>query len=111
MTKVQSQPMTASARDIVERLRDHEISRHHGGCADCYGFVMDDGADEIDRLRAELASARKALEEIKQATIEGQVCDDVAWFDGITTLHDYCDIALNGLDPEQPKFDGPLSKD
>jgi hypothetical protein len=36
----------------------------------------------------------KALEAIKQATIDGRVCDDVAWFDNITTLHDFCDEVL-----------------
>ena len=43
---------------------------------------------EIDRLRA-------AIEAIKIATIQGRVCDDVAWFDTITTLHDYCCQVLN----------------
>jgi hypothetical protein len=43
--------------------------------------------DEIVRLRS-------AVEAIKQATIEGRVCDDVAWFDTITTLHDFCDQTL-----------------
>ena len=43
--------------------------------------------DEIMRLRS-------AVEAIKQATIEGRVCDDVAWFDTITTLHDFCDQTL-----------------
>jgi len=37
---------------------------------------------ERDRLR-------EALEAIRKATLEGRVCDDVAWFDSITTLHDY----------------------
>lgn len=36
----------------------------------------------------------KALEAIKQATIVGRVCDDVAWFDNVTTLHDFCDEVL-----------------
>lgn len=40
------------------------------------------------------ADLRKALEAIKQATIDGRVCDDVAWFDTITTLHDFCDQVL-----------------
>lgn len=40
--------------DIVERLRDHKISMHHGGCQDCYDLVMEDAADEIERLRAAL---------------------------------------------------------
>ena len=37
----------------------------------------------------------KALEDIKRATVEGRVCDDVAWFDSITTLHDFCEITLD----------------
>lgn len=46
-----------------------------------------DALDEIERLRS-------AIEAIKQATIEGRVCDDVAWFDAITTLHDFCEQTL-----------------
>lgn len=45
--------------------------------------------NEIERLRA-------GLEAIKKATVDGRVCDDVAWFDGITTLYDYIDQVLNG---------------
>jgi hypothetical protein len=37
----------------------------------------------------------KAIRDIKQATIEGRVCDDVAWFDQIETLHDFCDRILS----------------
>lgn len=52
-------------------------------------IVMDpiEALDEIERLRS-------AVEAIKQATIEGRVCDDVAWFDTITTLHDFCEQTL-----------------
>jgi hypothetical protein len=38
-----------------------------------------------------------ALAEIKRATIEGRVCDDVAWFDQIETLHDFCDRILSNV--------------
>lgn len=38
---------------------------------------------------------REAIEAIKQAAIKGRVCDDVAWFDTITTLHDFCEQTLN----------------
>lgn len=44
---------------------------------------------EIERLRAGYAS-------IMAATVAGRVCDDVAWFDTITTLYDYCDAMLAG---------------
>jgi hypothetical protein len=46
-------------------------------------------------LLAEIERLRTAIERIKQATIEGRVCDDVAWFDKITTLHDFCEQVLN----------------
>ena len=39
-----------------------------------------------------------ALQAIMKAIVEGRVCDDVAWFDSITTLYDFCDIALNRPD-------------
>jgi hypothetical protein len=47
---------------------------------------------EIERLRAGVAA-------IQRATVEGRVCDDVAWFDDIETLFDFCDGLLN---PPQP---------
>lgn len=50
------------------------------------GLVLDAKAD-IERLRA-------GYEAIKKATTEGRVCDDVAWFDTITTLYDFCDEML-----------------
>jgi hypothetical protein len=64
----------------AERLSD---------CARINQFVKAgmDVTNEIVRLRS-------AIEAIKQATIEGRVCDDVAWFDTITTLHDYCEQTL-----------------
>lgn len=37
----------------------------------------------------------KAIQDIKAATLNGRVCDDVAWFDEITTLHDFCEIILS----------------
>lgn len=51
-----------SQPSIVERLRDHEISRNHGGCGDCYGLVMDDAADEIESLKARVAELEGALQ-------------------------------------------------
>jgi hypothetical protein len=50
--------------------------------------------DRIAELINERDAFRAALEAIKQATLEGRVCDDVAWFDEVTTLHDFCDAAL-----------------
>ena len=82
--------MSDGAKDIVTVLRDMRTP------------LAVQAADEIERLRAELESARTALKEIKKATIEGRVCDDVAWFDTITTLHDYCDIQLATLKAIKP---------
>jgi hypothetical protein len=64
----------------AERLSDYERINQ---------FVKAGGdvTNEIVRLRS-------AVEAIRQATIEGRVCDDVAWFDTITTLHDYCEQTL-----------------
>lgn len=48
-----------------------------------------------DRVKFERDVAVAALREIKRATIEGRVCDDVAWFDQIETLHDFCERILD----------------
>ena len=49
-----------SSADIVERLRSHAPSMGYGGCQDCYSLVMDDAADEIERLRATPVEAARA---------------------------------------------------
>jgi len=54
---------------------------------------------DIAALLEEVRRLRGAIHEIKQATIDGKVCDDVAWFSEIETLHDFCDATLNGLTP------------
>ena len=54
------------------------------------GFMM--MAERAFKQRDDLV---KALEAISRATIEGRVCDDVAWFDEITTLHHFCEITLD----------------
>jgi nitrogen regulatory protein PII len=64
---------------IVERLRDADYNNAPSRCMEA--------AREIERLR-------KAIEAIKQATLNGQICDDVAWFTPIETLHDFCDRTL-----------------
>jgi GGDEF domain-containing protein len=43
-----------------------------------------------EAVREALMQARASFQAIQRATIEGRVCDDVAWFSEITTLHDYC---------------------
>jgi hypothetical protein len=77
--------------DIVERLKwlCSADAERLSDCARINQFVRAgiDATNEIARLRS-------AVEVIKQATIEGRVCDDVAWFDTITTLHDYCEQTL-----------------
>lgn len=49
----------------------------------------------LERKDAEIARLRGAIAAIQKATVEGRVCDDVAWFDTITTLYDFCDQTLN----------------
>lgn len=73
--------VTRSSTDIVERLRSNYASPHHGGCQNCYGIVMDDAADEIERL-SERVLAYKELLKRAQRTIErdypnGQLAIDI----------------------------------
>jgi intracellular sulfur oxidation DsrE/DsrF family protein len=56
----------------------------------------------VPALKARIEQTEGALREIMKATVEGRVCDDVAWFDSITTLHDFCDLVLNGPGEVQP---------
>jgi hypothetical protein len=53
---------------------------------------------ERGRLREALMQARASFQAIQQATIEGMVCDDVAWFSEIETLHDYCASEIEIID-------------
>lgn len=62
---------------------------------------------ERRELKARNLQLEGALRAIMTATVEGRVCNDVAWFDGITTLHDFCDLVLNGPDVEA---DGPAGR-
>lgn len=62
--------------------------------------------DALERnvgLRNEVTRLRQAVAAIKQATIDGRVCDDVAWFTAIETLHDYCERVLEHS-PDQLKL-------
>ena len=54
-------------------------------------------------LKTRITELEAALRSIMKATVEGRICDDVAWFDSITTLYDFCDLALShaGSDGEQ----------
>lgn len=79
----------------IERVRQKSRGRTRYEGAPIY----DDEAlvEEIERLRSSIAIKDRALREahaqfqaIRQATLDGKVCDDVAWFSNIETLHDYC---------------------
>lgn len=48
----------------------------------------------VNAMRADIDRLTQGYRDIKTATIEGRVCDDVAWFDTITTLHDFCDCMI-----------------
>jgi len=52
---------------------------------------------EVVRLTAQVEEAVASFRAIQKATVEGRVCDDVAWFSQIETLHDYCDAAADRL--------------
>ena len=76
---------TASDRCRLEcAVAYRSIGAADGSDAD---MSTEEALDEIVRLHP-------AVEAIKQATIEGRVCDDIAWFDFITTLHDFCEQTL-----------------
>lgn len=79
--------------DIVERLQwDKRYTNGH------VPLTLEDAAKEIERLR-------NGFRAIKKAMVEGRVCDDVAWFDDITTLYDFCDSFLpmtaTSLEPQE----------
>ena len=59
---------------------------------------------QLSRAMQKNARLRNALEAIKQACVEGRVCCDVAWFDGITTLYEFCEDVLEStnLDLQEP---------
>lgn len=66
--------------------------------ASCIGNAFDDLVkieEERDRAADEIERLRGCLDAIRAATVEGRICDDVAWFDTITTLFDFCDQSLN----------------
>lgn len=52
-------------------------------------------AAENGALIAEAKRLRGKLEAIDDAVINGRVCDDVAWFSKIETLHDFIEEALS----------------
>lgn len=91
--------MNSVQPSIVERLRE-DASHHRDVAGDCdcrpedtvnweHAVNCEEAANRIEDLEG-------ALRAIMKATVEGRVCDDVAWFDSITTLHDFCDFVLNG---------------
>ncbi len=47
--------------ELVTSLRDHAPGFHHGTCMDCHGTVMDDAADEIERLQKKIYEMKMSL--------------------------------------------------
>ena len=72
--------------DLVKRLQNYIPGEND----EWVSIRIAEAADEIERLR-------QAIEQIRQATLAGRVCDDVAWFDEITTLCDFCDGVLGSV--------------
>ena len=68
--------------DLVERLRDHRPGLGHGTCMDCHGTIMDDAADEIERLareRAELALHLNAMLDLYAKPKRDEWMNEKAW--------------------------------
>lgn len=70
--------------DLVRRLRDGNLTVS-GAAKDINALLKlhREAADEITRLRM-------GIFHIMAAARDGKVCDDVAWFDDVTTLWDHC---------------------
>jgi len=56
-------------------------------------------AEQIAALTAERDRLRKGYRDIQFAAEDGRICDDVAWFDTITTLYDFCETMLDRQEP------------
>ncbi|RJF93013.1 hypothetical protein [Sphingomonas cavernae] len=58
---------------------------------------------------AEITRYRNGLIAIQKACANGRICDDVAWFDDITTLHDFIEELLSPSAPAvvADLFEGP----
>jgi hypothetical protein len=80
-----------SAESTVARLTgEKEIETQKREFAE---FEWKRSDERAAAAEARLAEAAQNFRAIKQATVDGRVCDDVAWFDAITTLHDFCELA------------------
>ena len=55
-------------------------------------------SEEREELRKAAMIGRDAALAIQKATLEGRVCDDVAWFSTIETLHDFCAHTIEHID-------------
>lgn len=86
-------------RGIYHAPFDQATSRQKGIALMVAGNIAAIGPDyEALRHRAALIAIRAACE-------DGRVCDDVPWFDRITTLFDFVEETLN---PSQPAAVGDL---
>jgi hypothetical protein len=83
--------MTIDQKVLVRNLRSLTIWRGVLHAPLISGEARDYIVAAIERA----ARFEDALRAIKQATIDGAVCDDVAWFSKIETLHDFCDRILD----------------
>lgn len=72
----------------------------------CASFSKTNTASRTSVATTAMELAISSLEAIKCATVEGRVCDDVAWFDTITTLYDYCDNVVRRLAALAKKLEG-----
>lgn len=54
---------------------------------------------EITALKADVARLREGYLSIQCAAEDGRICDDVAWFNKVETLHDFCGRMLDRQKP------------
>ena len=82
--------------EMVDLLQKHGNINNDGDYDDL--ALMREAASLLLSLQTALMQARASFQAIQLATIEGRVCEDVAWFSSITTLHDYCASAIETID-------------
>jgi len=85
---------------LVDRLRgNYACGPHLPNGRPEFGWRQFQAPPIQHEAAARIELLESALKAIKRATLNGDVCDDVAWFDQIETLHDFCDRILASVEP------------
>src|SRR6185437_14854363 len=84
---------------LVDRLRgNYACGPHLPNGRPEFGWRQFQAPPIQHEAAARIELLESALKAIKRATLNGDVCDDVAWFDQIETLHDFCDRILASVE-------------